>query len=199
MPLSSLRACDTRRQRSAPPSAVGCVALSGFLMPAPRSAGSRLHRARLRAWTHQNELSERCATSCATTSRGARSVALRRVSYGQPNSPRSENRRISPGPAARARARPRGCWRGAAWPQVHPGVVPAAGHARTRGGRPVSGARRAGGYMYRLSRPCSGKFAASRIWIELLFRNQHFVRCKFAFFLCEQGLQVWCGERRRLT
>jgi len=74
MPLSSLRACDTRRQRSAPPSAVGCVALSGFLMPAPRSAGSRLHRARLRAWTHQNELSERCATSCATTSRGARSV-----------------------------------------------------------------------------------------------------------------------------
>jgi hypothetical protein len=111
MPLSSLRACDTRRQRSAPPSAVGCVALSGFLMPAPRSAGSRLHRARLRAWTHQNELSERCATSCATTSRVARSVALcARVSYGQPNSPRSENRRISPGPAARARARPRCCW-----------------------------------------------------------------------------------------
>ena len=57
-------------------------------------------------------------------------------SCGQQNSPRSENRRISPGPAARASARPRGCWRGTAWPQVHPGIVPAGG-ARTRGGRPV--------------------------------------------------------------
>ena len=199
MPLSSLRACDTRRQRSAPPSAVGCVALSGFLMPAPRSAGSRLHRARLRAWTHQNELSERCATSCATTSRGARSVALcRRVSYGQPNSPRSENRRISPGPAARARARPRGCWRGAAWPQVHPGVVPAAGHARTRGGRPVGGARRAGGYMYRLSHLCSGKIAASRIGLNSCFEINISCGASSHFFCANKACKSG-AEGRRLT
>jgi hypothetical protein len=58
-------------------------------------------------------------------------------------------------PAARVRARPRGCWRGRrgvrAWPQVHP---PRRRPRGTRGGRPVSGARRAGGY--RLSRPYSG-------------------------------------------
>jgi len=41
-----------------------------------------------------------------------------------------------PAPAHGASARPRGCWRGTAWPQVHPGIVPAGG-ARTRGGRPV--------------------------------------------------------------
>ena len=53
-------------------------------------------------------------------------------------------------PPAYVRARPRGCWRGR-------GVAAGAPRRRargTRGGRPVSGSRRAGGY--RLSRPCSG-------------------------------------------
>ena len=63
----------------------------------------------------------------------------------------AERRHPSPRPTTRVRARPRGCWRGR-------GVAAGAPRRRargTRGVRPVSGSRRAGGY--RLSRPCSAK------------------------------------------
>ena len=61
-------------------------------------------------------------------------------------------------PPAYAHGREAVCWRGRGWlagaAAVHPMGAPRRRARGTRGGRPVSGSRRAGGY--RLSRPCSG-------------------------------------------